>query len=319
MITIAIPDDQPPLIADSPALARLREQSGAEVRLWNSRPDNEAVLLERIAGSHTVISIRASTPFTRHVIENCPSLKHLALWGPGIDNVDLAAANRMDVTVTNTPNTSTDAVAEHCLALLLALARKVPELDSRIRRGEWPRGLLTQLSGNTLGILGTGLIGKRLCKLAQGIGMNVIAWTRSPDVEWASANGVTYVEFDQLFREADAISLHLRLSSGTSGIIGSEQLSLMKPTAFLVNVARGGLINEEALAAALRHGTIAGAALDTFSSEPLAANSELRELPNSILSPHTAGTTTESLAQSLELVVDNALAFFEGRVQNPVG
>ncbi len=319
MITIAIPDDQPPLIADSPALARLREQSGAEVRLWNSRPDNEAVLLERIAGSHTVISIRASTPFTRHVIENCPSLKHLALWGPGIDNVDLAAANRMNVTVTNTPNTSTDAVAEHCLALLLALARKVPELDSRIRRGEWPRGLLTQLSGNTLGILGTGLIGKRLCKLAQGIGMNVIAWTLRPDVEWASANGVTYVEFDQLFREADAISLHLRLSSDTSGIIGSEHLSLMKPTAFLVNVARGGLINEEALAAALRHGTIAGAALDTFSSEPLAANSELRELPNSILSPHTAGTTTESLAQSLELVVDNALAFFEGRVQNPVG
>jgi len=206
----------------------------------------------------------------------------------------------------------------YVLALLLALARKVPELDSRIRRGEWPRGLLTQLSGKTLGILGTGLIGKRLCKLAQGIGMNVIAWTRSPDFEWARANGVTYVEIDQLYRQADAISLHLRLSSETRGIVGSEQLSLMKPTAFLVNVSRGGLIDEEALAAALRHGTIAGAALDTFSSEPLATSSALRELPNSILSPHTAGTTTESLAQSLELVVDNALAFLKGRIQNPV-
>jgi phosphoglycerate dehydrogenase-like enzyme len=318
MITIAIPDDEPPLIADSPSLATLREHSGAEIKLWNSRPDNEAELLERIAGSHTVISIRASTPFTRHVIENCPSLKHLALWGPGIDNVDLDAANRMNLTVTNTPNTSTDAVAEHCLALLLALARKVPELDSRIRRGEWPRGLLTQLSGNTLGILGTGLIGKRLAKLAQGIGMNVIAWTRSPDLEWASANNVNYVEIDQLFRQADAISLHLRLSPETRGMIGSERLSLMKPTAFLVNVARGGLIDEDALAAALGHGTIAGAALDTFGSEPLAANSALRELPNSILSPHTAGTTTESLAQSLELVVGNTLAFLEGRIQNPV-
>ncbi|NQW17855.1 MAG: phosphoglycerate dehydrogenase [Chloroflexi bacterium] len=318
MITIAIPDDQPPLISDSPALARLRAQSGAEIRLWNSRPDDEPELLERIAGAHTVVSIRASTPFTRHVIENCPSMKHLALWGPGIDNVDLDAANRMNLTVTNTPDTATHAVAEHSLALLLALARKVPELDSRIRRGEWPRGLLTQLSGKTLGVLGTGLIGKRLCKLAQGIGMNVIAWTRRPDQEWAEANGVTYVEFEQLLRQSDAISLHLRLSSDTRNMIGSEQLSLMKPTAFLVNVARGGLIDEEALAAALRRGTIAGAALDTFGTEPLTANSPFRELPNSILSPHTAGTTTESLAQSLELLVDNTLAFLNGRIQNRV-
>jgi D-3-phosphoglycerate dehydrogenase / 2-oxoglutarate reductase len=316
---IVIPDDQPSLIADSPALARLREQSGAEIRLFNTRPSDEASLLDRIQGAHTAISIRASTLFTRHVIEGSRELRHLAIWGPGVDNVDLDAARRMNVTVTNTPDTATEAVAEHCLALLLALARKVPELDSRVRRGEWPRGLLTQLSGNTLGIMGTGQIGKRLAVLGRGIGMNVIAWTRRPDQAWADANGVSYVEFDDILRDADAISLHLRLSPDTRGLIGSEQLARMKPTALIVNVARGGLIDEAALAEALRDGVIAGAALDTFTREPLQAGSPLVEIPNLILSPHTAGTTAEALAQSLEMVVENALSYLSGRVENRVG
>ncbi|MCH7738730.1 MAG: phosphoglycerate dehydrogenase [Chloroflexi bacterium] len=318
MVKISIPDDQPPLITDSPALARLRAATDAEVALWDTRPTSEVELLERISDAHTVICIRSTSHFTRHVIESSPALRHIARWGPGVDNIDLDAAGRMKIMVTNTPDTATDAVAEHCLALMLAVARKVPEIDARVRAGEWPRGLLTQLSGKTLGIVGTGLIGRRLARIAQGIGMSVIAWTRRPDEEWAAANQITYVELKVLLRESDVISLHLRLSAETRNIFSSDEFSAMKPTAILINVARGGLINENALADALRDSSIAGVGLDTFSSEPLPTDSPLRNIPNAILSPHTAGTTAEALTASLEMVVDNALQFMAGKTQNGV-
>lgn len=318
MVKISIPDDQPPLITDSPALARLRAATDAEVALWDTRPTSEVELLERISDAHTVICIRSTSRFTRHVIESSPALRHIARWGPGVDNIDLDAAGRMKIMVTNTPDTATDAVAEHCLALMLAVARKVPEIDARVRAGEWPRGLLTQLSGKTLGIVGTGLIGRRLARIAQGIGMSVIAWTRRPDEEWAAANQIKYVELKVLLRESDVISLHLRLSAETRNIFSSDEFSAMKPTAILINVARGGLINENALADALRDSSIAGVGLDTFSSEPLPTDSPLRNIPNAILSPHTAGTTAEALTASLEMVVDNALQFMAGKTQNSV-
>ncbi len=318
MAKISIPDDQPPLITDSPALARLRAATDVEVALWDTRPTSEVELLERISGAHTVISIRSSSRFTRHVIESSPARRHIARWGPGVDNIDLDAAGRMNIAVTNTPDTATAAVAEHCLALMLAVARTVPQLDDRVRAGEWPRGLLTQLTGKTLGVVGTGLIGRRLARIAQGIGMNVIAWTRSPDEEWAAANQITYAELPVLLRESDVISLHLRLSDETRNIIGSEEFAVMKPTAILINVARGGLINEDALADALRDGSIASAGLDTFGDEPLSTDSQLRNLPNAIFSPHTAGTTAEALTASLEMVVDNTLQFMAGNPQNSV-
>ena len=319
MVRISIPDDHPPVISDSPALARLRaSEEMVEVVVWDSRPASEEEVLQRIEGAHTVINIRSSSRFTRHVLEGAPDLKHIAIWGTGTDNVDLDAARREGITVTNTPNTATVAVAEHCLALLLALARRVPELDARVRRGEWPRGLLTQLAGKTLGVIGTGAIGMRVAEIARGIGMKVIAWTRHPDHGWARAHGVTYLEFEGVLREADVVSLHLRLTDETTGVLGADQLALMKPTALLVNVARGGLVDEVALVEALRAGTIAGVALDTFAEEPIGQGSPLRSLPNAILSPHTAGTTAEALANGLEMVVDNVLDFLSGSVQHRV-
>jgi phosphoglycerate dehydrogenase-like enzyme len=317
-LKIAVPDDHPPLLTDSGALARLKSQSDAEVTIWNSRPADETDLLERIDGAHTVISIRATTPFTRHVLESSPHMRHLAIWGTGVDNVDQAAAKRMNITVSHTPDTATDAVAEHCLALLLSIARKVPELDSRVRNGDWPRGLLIQLSGKTLGIVGTGVIGRRLAKLASGIGMQVVAWTLRPDDGWAASSGVEYVEFGTLLRDSDAISMHLRLSADTRHIISSDALAQMKPEALLVNVARGELIDEAALAGALQNGVIAGAALDVLENEPLAADNPLRNLSNVILSPHTAGTTSEALTAGLEMVVDNAFGFISGAKLNSV-
>ena len=178
--------------------------------------------------------------------------------------------------------------------------------------------MLSQLSGNTLGIVGTGNIGRRTAEMARGIGMRVIAWTRNPDQEWAQASGVEYVNLDTLLRESDAVSLHLRLSGESRGLIGAEQLAQMKSRALLVNTARGELVDEAALADALLSGAIGGAALDTFQEEPLTEGSPLRGLSNAILSPHTAGTTAEALANGLEMAVDNTLGFLRGDVQHRV-
>ena len=318
MALVVIPDDEPPVMSDSPALLRLRGAPGIDVEVMTSRPADEAELAERIANAHTAISIRATSRFTHDVLVSAPELRHVAVWGTGTDNVDLDAARRLGIAVTNTPGTATDAVAEHALALLLALARKVPELDLRVRGGEWPRGMLVQLAGKTIGIIGTGAVGTRVAKLAKGIGMQVIAWTLHPDEGRALELGVQYVDLETLLREADVVTVHLRLSEETRGLIGANELSLMKPTALLVNTARGPLVDQAALVEALRSQAIGGAALDAFEDEPIPRGSQLLTLPNVILSPHTAGTTAEALDNGLNMTVDNVLGFLGGRAEHRV-
>lgn len=318
MVLVAIPDDDPPVISQSRALTRLQAAPDLAVKVWNTRPTGESDLLRRIIGAHSVLNIRSSTQFTAHVLESANALKHIAIWGTGTDNVDLFTARRLGITVTNTPNTATVSVAEHALALALALAHRLPELNSRVRAGEWPRGLLTQLAGKTMGVVGTGSIGSRVVQIARGIGMKVTAWTLHPSDERATQLGLRYVDLDTLLKEADVVSLHVRLSQQTRGIIGARQLELMKPTALFINTARGGLVDEEALYNALLSGTIAGAGLDAFAVEPLDDDHPLRELPNVVFSPHTAGTTAEALATSLDMAVDNLLHFLNGRIDNRV-
>ena len=318
MVLVVIPDDEPPVMTDSPALLRLRSEPGIDVVVMTSRPADETDLVRRIAGAHTAVSIRATSRFTYDVLVSSPELKHVAVWGTGTDNVDLVGARRLGIAVTNTPGTATDAVAEHALALLLALAKKVPELDARVRGGEWPRGMLTQVAGKTIGIVGTGAIGSRVAQLARGIGMRVIAWTLHPDEGRALELGVQYVNLETLLRDADVVSMHLRLSEETRGLIGASELSLMKPTALLVNTARGPLVDQAALVEALRSQTIGGAALDVFEEEPIPRDSPLLTLPNVIVSPHTAGTTAEALANGLNMTVDNILGFLAGRGENGV-
>ncbi len=305
-------------MTDSPALLRLRSEPGIDVVVMTSRPADETDLARRIAGAHTAVSIRATSKFTYDVLVSSPELKHVAVWGTGTDNVDLVGARRLGIAVTNTPRTATDAVAEHALALLLALAKKVPELDARVRGGEWPRGMLTQVGGKTIGIVGTGAIGSRVAQLARGIGMRIIAWTLHPDEGRALELGVQYVDLETLLRDADVVSMHLRLSEETRGLIGANELSLMKPAALLVNTARGPLVDQAALVEALRSQTIGGAALDAFEEEPIPRDSPLLTLPNVILSPHTAGTTAEALANGLNMTVDNILGFLAGRADNGV-
>jgi phosphoglycerate dehydrogenase-like enzyme len=314
---IVIPDDFPAVISDTAAHRTL--QAHGEVTVYPSRPNTQDELIDRIREAHTVVNIRAYCKFTADTLEACPGLRHLAVWGTGVDNVDLQAAQARGILVTNTPNTATDSVAEQGLALMLAVARKIPAIDAQVKRGEWVRGMLTQLCGKTLGIIGTGVIGRRMAQLGKGIGMEVIAWTFHPDAATAEAFGFRYVPtLADVLRQADIVSLHLRYSPDTERIIGSKELALMKPTALFINTARGQLVDQQALSEALRHGKIAGAGLDVFEREPIDPQDPLLTLPNVVLSPHTAGTTPEALMNGLNVCAANVVAFLEGRVQNRV-
>lgn len=308
MAKIVIPDDSPPVISGSPALARLQTEHDATV--YTTPPASPEDLVGRLRGAHTAINIRGYCKFPESILAAVPTLKHLAIWGTGTDNVDLEAARRLGIVVSNTPNTATDAIAEQGLALLLAVARRVPAIDASVKRGEWTKGMLIQLQGKTLGIVGTGVIGLRMAELGRGIGMDVIAWTFHPDPARAARVGFTYVEsLDELLARSDVVSLHLRSSPQTRGLLGRDAFARMRDGAILVNTARGDIVDGEALVEALQGGKLAGAGLDVFSREPVPNDHPLLKLPNVVLSPHTAGTTPEALQNGLNLAAENVLRF----------
>ena len=262
MPRIVIPDDAPPVMASSAAYARFKMQY--EVAYFDSLPDSEERLIDRLSDSEIAINIRSSCRFTASVFEACPKLKLVSIWGTGTDNIDLVAARRLGVTVTNTPGVSAPSSAEHTLALLLAAARKVPRLDAEVRDGKWPRGNMTLLNGKTVGVIGLGAIGLRFARLAAGIGMKVIAWTMNPrDL------GFPLVALDDLLANSDVVSLHLRLSDETRTFLGRDRIAKMKPGALLVNTARGPIVDEAAMIEALQSGHVAAAGLDVFDIEPL--------------------------------------------------
>jgi D-3-phosphoglycerate dehydrogenase len=306
---IVIPDDSPPVISGTPALAKI--QAAGETVVYTSPPASPDDLIARVRGAHTAVNIRGYCRFPAEVLEALSgTLRHLAIWGTGTDNVDLEAARRFGIVVSNTPNTATEPIAEHCLMLLLAVTRRVLQLDAAVRRGEWPRGMLLQCRGKTLGIIGTGAIGTAFAGLARGIGMRVVAWTMHPDPEKGARAGFTYVEsLDALLAQSDVVSLHLRSSPETRGLLGAKQLARMKDGAVFINTARGDIVDEAALAAALSTGKLAGAGLDVFAKEPVPHDSPLLRLPNVVLTPHTAGTTPEALANGLNLCAENVVRF----------
>jgi len=307
MPQIAIPDDAPAVLRASaiwPALA-----ARAELAYHNTLPGSEGRLVERIGAADVVLNIRATSKFTERVFAQCPRLRLISVWGTGTDHVDLAAAARHGITVTNTPGVSAISIAEHALALLLAVARRIPQLDAATRRGEWPRGQSIELHAKTCGVIGLGAVGRRFAHIAAGIGMRVIAWTMHPRPE----PGVEFVELEVLHRSSDVVSIHLRLSPATEGFIGPRQLALMKPTAILINTARGAIVDQTALIDALAAGRIAGAGLDVFSAEPLPPGHPLAQLPNVVITPHCAGITPEALEAGLRMAVENIWEFLAGR------
>src|SRR5436853_3740293 len=309
---IVVPDDYPIIMATSSAYRRFTETT--PVKYYDTLPGSEAALIERIRDFETVINIRSSCKFAASVFAACPRLKLLSLWGTGTDNVDLAAAAKHGVTVTNTPGVSAPSIAEHSLMLMLAVARRVVANHNGVVAGQWPRGQAALLNGKTLGVIGLGAIGRRFAKLGEGIGMKVISWTMHPN----PALGFEHVELDQLLRTSDVISLHLRQSDQTTGFISRARLEMMKPGAILVNTARGPIVDEAALIEALHAKRIAGAGLDVFDVEPLPAGHPLTKLDNVVLTPHSAGVAPEVLEAGLELAIENVRSYQSGKPRHVV-
>ncbi len=303
MSLIVIPDDAPPVLSRSEAVTQLRD---LEHRIYPTLPTNSRELVRRIAEADAVINIRSSTRFSADVLAECPKLRLISIWGTGTDHVDLAAAKARGITVTNTPAVSAVAVAEHTLALIFAVARQTVNIDRAVRAGEWPRAMVQQLHGKTLGVIGAGAIGREVARLGAGIGMNVIAWSFNQHGDYA------WVTLEDLFRRADVISVHERQSPETLAMIRAEHFALMKPSAIFINTARGRIVVEQDLVEALRGDRIAGAGLDVFETEPLPSESPLRLLPNVVLTPHAAGITREATEAGLAMAIDNVLAFRAG-------
>ena len=297
-------------MAPSTAYAKL---AGYDVRTYADRPSGPDELAGRIGDAEIVINIRSTSKFTAAVLEQCPRLRLISIWGTGTDNVDLDTSKTRGVRVTNTPGVSAIAVAEHTVALIMAVAKQIVAVDDQVRQGKWPRAMATQLRGRVLGLIGTGAIGREVATLGRALGMRVVAWTFHPDGDTAE-----WLGFDDVFRQSDVVSVHVRQSPDTSGLIRREHFEMMKPGGIFINTARGGIVKESDLIDALRTNRIAGAGLDVFEQEPLGPDSPLHSLPNVVLTPHAAGITPETTEAGLALAIDNVFAFLAGRPMNVV-
>ena len=305
---IAVPDDFPSVFEGSSAHERARQLG--EVRVFTEcGADDGAELARRIGSARVAVNIRAHAHFSDKVLAACLDLKLIAIWVVGTDNIDLTAAARRGVTVCNTPGANAYAVAEHAISLMLAVARKIPQIDREMRGGAWPREMLTQLCGKTLAVFGTGNIGARVAQLGRGLGMEVLSWSARKD---------TTASIDDILRRADVVSLHVRLTPESRGFIGEREFGLMKPAAILVNTGRGALVDRDALLAALDAGRIAGAGLDVFHDEPLKPDDALLRCGNAVLSPHNAGQTPEVRRDGLLAAIANVENFLAGRPTNVV-
>jgi len=311
MTKIVVPDDFPQAIIGTEAHERLK-QCG-ELKIYSTKAESPKEFVERIKEANIVLNIRAYSKFTEEALRSSTELKMISIWGVGTDNVDLKAAKELGIVVSNTHGASTITIAEHTIALMFAVSRNIPEIHQAVKRGQWPRGYAVELYGKTLGIIGTGLIGQRVCELGNAIGMKVIGWTYHPSEERAKRLGIEFVSLKELLKRADVISIHLRLSPETEGLIGKKEFDLMKPTATLINTARGGIIDQEALVEALRDKKIAGAGLDVYPVEPISTDDPLLRLDNVVLTPHCAGMTREAMDTGLNMAVDNIIQYMEGK------
>jgi len=288
----------------------LLEQSGHQVvESTLDRPLKEAEVVELI--SDVDGAILGLDEVTAKVIAAGKRLKVISRYGAGVDNVDLAAATASGVVVTNTPGANSIAVAELTLGLMLALARRIPQHHVSAKAGSWSRVTGIELAGKTLGIVGLGQVSKEVIARAACFAMRVLVHTSFPDEGLTRDCDVEYVPLDRLLWEADFVSLHCSLTPERVKLIGEGELKAMKPTSYLINTARGELVDEEALYRALREGWIAGAASDVFVQEPPTGN-PLLELDNFIVTPHVGATTHESVLRMGVLASENALKVLRG-------
>ncbi len=320
-VQVVVPDDYPAAYGGSDHQDLRRLAPYGTVTVHTTRWADRAELFRRLEPADVAINVRAYSVFDDEALAHAPRLKLISILGTGTDNVDLEAATRRGVVVTNTPGIGAVPVAELALGLMMAVARAIPLSDRRLRAGTWQHEVGPELHGKTLGLLGLGAIGQQFGRIGQGIGMRVIGWSFRHDPARAAELGVELVERDELFRRADVLSIHLRNSPEAGGSVGRRELGLMQESAILINTARAAIVDQDALVEALRERRIAGAGLDVHVQEPLPPEANrFKDLDNVVLTPHLGGTTREGVVRSRKMPVDNIIAFLEGRpeyVVNP--
>jgi glyoxylate reductase len=291
-----------------------------DVDLWpDEAPPSKEEIIRRIKDKQALVSL-LTDPIDEEVINSAPNLRIIAQYAVGFDNIDLKAATKRGIYVTNTPEVLTETTADFAFALMLAVARRVVEADKYVRNGKWkvawhPLMMLGEdVHGRTLGIVGLGRIGSAVARRAKGFDMKILYYDviRREDLE--RELGIKYVDLETLLRESDFVTIHTPLTPETYHLIGEKQLRMMKKTAFLINTSRGKVVDQKALYKALKEGWIAGAALDVFEQEPISMDDPLLELENVVLAPHIASATHETRSKMAEIVAENLLAFKRGEV-----
>ncbi|PPG87440.1 hydroxyacid dehydrogenase [Rathayibacter sp. AY1F3] len=281
-------------------------QGGAEVSVLREHLGTAEEVLAALAPFDVVVAMRERTRFDEAVLSALPSLRLLVTTGRANSAIDLAAASRAGVVVSSGASGGTTGAAELTWALILAALRHLPEEDRSVREGGWQRTIGGDLAGRRLGLLGLGAIGSRVARVGAAFGMDVVAWSPHLDTERAVAAGASAVSKEELLATSDVVSLHARLTPGSRGLIGEDELAAMKPTALLVNTARSALVDGPALLDALHRGALGGAALDVHDEEPLPSDSPWRSAPRTVLSPHLGYVTEDTyrrfFADSLECI-----------------
>ena len=299
---------------------RLFAEIDAEVRFADPGAFSEAAVIDLARDADAILCDAA--PITRRVLEACARVRVVSEYGIGYDNIDVPAATALGVWVTNVPGFCTEEVADHVVALVLALARRLLGFDRAVRAGRWGAevvGPIRRLSDQTLGLIGFGRIGQTVARKASGLGLRVLAHSPRTTPERARAHGAEAATLDEVLRESDYLALVAPATPETRGLIDRATLAKMKPTAYLINCGRGALVDEPSLVEALRGGRIAGAALDVYAAEPLPPDSPLRAIENLLLTPHAAFYSQESLADLQRSAAANAIAVLTGqRPDTPV-
>ena len=291
-IRLAILDDYQDAAKDFAPWQTLQDR-GVQVTTFREPFASTADAISALQGFGIIVAMRERTPFPREVLTELPDLKLLVTTGMANAAIDLDAADEKGIVVCGTSGSAT-AAPEQTWALLLAFARDLSEQENALRAGGWQTSVGFELAGKTLGILGLGKIGQRIAAYGQAFGMDVIAWSPNLQDSTAAEFGVRRVTKEQLFAQADVVTLHVRLSKRSEGVVGAEELRLLGPNGVLVNTARGPLVDQDALIDALKNGWIRGAALDVYDVEPLPAHHPLLDAPNTLLAPHLGYVTAES-------------------------
>lgn len=307
---VTVLDDYQRAFASTDAIKRLREK--AEVQILTEKLSSDAAVAEALHGSQAIIPVRERTKLTASLLERLPGLEYISQTGNHVYHVDMEAATRRGIVVSLAPGGNS--TTELAFGLMLAIMRRIPQSDAAIRRGDWSLVLGHVLKGKTLGILGLGKIGTEVATIARAFGMQVIAWGPTLTDERAAKSGARFMALEEVLKTADVVSIHLALSDQSKNLLDQARLRLMKKSAYLVNTARGAIVDEAALVKILKAKALAGAALDVFVDEPLPKDHPLLELDNVVLTPHLGWPTDSGFEGFANHAVDNILDYMEGKL-----